>query len=136
MVHEFRAHNCPLQAPPPICILSIHSSTHSHLKMSDAEFPIVPPPLLSPEKWLASLKSSMSTLVTTSQSTAAALACVLALLDLAPMTTLLLAAPAVVQAATSSIPLPMDLASLPAFLKSYKVQVVADTKVETRPGTL
>ncbi|KAG5640850.1 hypothetical protein DXG03_006823 [Asterophora parasitica] len=106
--------------------------------MSNAEFPIMPLPMLLPEEWLMSLESSMLTLLSTSQTTAAALACVLALVNLTLLMALTPVTPAVVQtspsmvqAATAAIPLPMDLSNLPAFLKAYKAQAAADVKAET-----
>ncbi|KAG5647121.1 hypothetical protein DXG03_001076, partial [Asterophora parasitica] len=86
-----------------------------------------------PEEWLVSLESLMSTLLTTTQSTG-----ILALVDLVSLTastpaapTVVQVSPGMVQAATASIPFSTDLANLPTFLESYKVQVVADAKVET-----
>ncbi|KAG5639819.1 hypothetical protein DXG03_003331 [Asterophora parasitica] len=129
----------PYKQSAPICILPTHSSTHSHLEMSDAEFPITPLPMLSPKEWLASLESLMLTLLSTSQTTAVALACVLALVDLTLLTASNSAAPAVVQispsvaqAATAAIPLPMDLSNLPAFLEAYKAWAAANAKVEIK----
>ncbi|KAG5640797.1 hypothetical protein DXG03_007180, partial [Asterophora parasitica] len=49
--------------------------------MSDAEFPVTPPPMLSYKEWLASLESLMSTLLSTSQTTAIALVYALALVN-------------------------------------------------------
>ncbi|KAG5642803.1 hypothetical protein DXG03_002108 [Asterophora parasitica] len=105
--------------------------------MSNAEFPVMPLPMLLPKKQLASLESLMSTLLSTSQTTAIALACVLALIDLTLLTASNSAAPAVVQmspsmaqAATTAIPLPTDLSNLPAFLEAYKMQAATDAKVE------
>ncbi|KAG5639845.1 hypothetical protein DXG03_002943 [Asterophora parasitica] len=106
--------------------------------MSNTQFPIITPPMLSPEEWLMSLESLMLTLLSTSQTTAAALAHVLALVDL----TLLMAStpvasavvqtsPSMVQATTATIPLPPDLSNLPAFLEAYKVQAAANAKAET-----
>ncbi|KAG5640034.1 hypothetical protein DXG03_001609 [Asterophora parasitica] len=109
-------------------VLPTHSSTRSYLKMSNAKFPVTPLPMLLPEEQLASLESLMSTLLSTSQTTAVALMCVLALIDSTLPTALNSAAPAMaqtspsmVQAATTAIPLPMDLSNLPAFLEAYKV---------------
>ncbi|KAG5641995.1 hypothetical protein DXG03_003824 [Asterophora parasitica] len=96
--------------------------------MSDAECPIMLPPMFSPEEQLASLESLMSTLLSTSQSTAMALTCIL--IDLTLLTALIPATPAVVQATTATTPLPTDLANLPAFLESYKVQAATDVKAE------
>ncbi|KAG5640285.1 hypothetical protein DXG03_009525, partial [Asterophora parasitica] len=90
-------------------------------------------------EWLASLESSMSTLLSTSQTTSAALTCILAIVDL----TLLMASnpatppvvqtsPSMVQAATATIPLPIDLSNLSAFLKAYKVQATANAKAKTK----
>ncbi|KAG5639941.1 hypothetical protein DXG03_002283 [Asterophora parasitica] len=93
--------------------------------------------MLLPEEWLASLESLMSTLLLTSQTTAAAHACVLALIDLTPPMASNSATPAVVQtspsmaqATATAIPLPTDLSNLPAFLKAYKVQAAANAKAE------
>ncbi|KAG5640640.1 hypothetical protein DXG03_007699 [Asterophora parasitica] len=105
--------------------------------MSNAEFPIMPPPMLLSKEWLASLESSMSTLLSTSQTTTVALACILALIDSTLPMASNSAAPAVVQmspsmaqATTAVIPLPMDLSNLPAFLEAYKVQANANAKAE------
>ncbi|KAG5634449.1 hypothetical protein DXG03_005883 [Asterophora parasitica] len=80
----------------------------------------------------------MLTLLTTSQSTAAALAHVLDLVDLVPLTASISVTPGVaqtfpsmVQATTTMIPLPTDLSNLPAFLEAYKAQAAADAKAET-----
>ncbi|KAG5640307.1 hypothetical protein DXG03_009292, partial [Asterophora parasitica] len=85
-----------------------------------------------PEEQLASLESSMSTLLTTSQSTATALVHVLALVDLISLTESIPAASTMVQVTTAAIALSTDLANLPTFLESYKVQVIADAKVKTK----
>ncbi|KAG5640672.1 hypothetical protein DXG03_007591 [Asterophora parasitica] len=129
----------PCKQSPPICVLPTHLSTCSHLKMSNAEFPVMPLPMLSPEEWLASLESSMSTLLSTSQTTTIALMHILALVNLTLLMASNSAAPAVVQtspsmaqANTTAKPLPMDLSNLPAFLKAYKVQAAADAKAEIK----
>ncbi|KAG5640965.1 hypothetical protein DXG03_006519 [Asterophora parasitica] len=119
------------EQPPPIHVLPTHLLTHSHLEMSDAKFPIMPPPLPLPKEWLAFLESLMLTLLSTSQTTATALTCILALVNSTLPTALTPVAPTVVQAATAMISLPTDLANLPTFLKAYKVQATADTKAET-----
>ncbi|KAG5640006.1 hypothetical protein DXG03_001812 [Asterophora parasitica] len=105
--------------------------------MSNTKFPVMPPPMLSPEEWLMSLESSMSTLLSTSQTTAAAFACILALIDSTLLTasnsaapTVVQMSPSMVQAATAAIPLPMDLSNLSAFLEAYKVQAAVNAKVE------
>ncbi|KAG5640465.1 hypothetical protein DXG03_008554 [Asterophora parasitica] len=105
--------------------------------MFDAKFSVMPPPMLLPEEWLASLESLMLTLLSTSQTTTVTLACVLALIDLTLLTASNSAAstvaqtfPSMAQAATAAIPLPMDLSNLPTFLKAYKVQAAADAKAE------
>ncbi|KAG5640127.1 hypothetical protein DXG03_001011 [Asterophora parasitica] len=92
--------------------------------------------MLSPEEQLAFLESLMSTLLSTSQTTAVTLMHVLALVD----STLLMASnsatpavqtsPSMAQATTAVILLPMDLSNLPAFLEAYKVQATADAKAE------
>ncbi|KAG5640068.1 hypothetical protein DXG03_001346 [Asterophora parasitica] len=127
----------PCEQSPPIHVLPTHSSTHSHLEMSDAEFPVMSRPMLLPEEWLASLESSMLTLLSTSQTTAVALTCILALVNSILLMALNSATPAVaqtspsvVQAATTMIPLPTDLSNLPAFLEAYKVQATTDAKAE------
>ncbi|KAG5640205.1 hypothetical protein DXG03_000578 [Asterophora parasitica] len=84
--------------------------------------------MLSPEEWLMSLESSMSTLLSTSQTTAATLMHILALVNLTLLTASTPVAPIVVQAATATIPLPTDLSNLPTFLEAYKVQAAADVK--------
>ncbi|KAG5639163.1 hypothetical protein DXG03_003826, partial [Asterophora parasitica] len=106
--------------------------------MSDAKFPVTPLPMLSPEEQLAFLESSMSTLLSTSQTTATALMHILALVNLTLPTALTPATPAVVQtspsmtqAATTAISLPKDLSNLPTFLEAYKGQATADMKAET-----
>ncbi|KAG5640032.1 hypothetical protein DXG03_001611 [Asterophora parasitica] len=103
--------------------------------MSNAEFPVTPLPMLLPEEQLASLESSMSTLLSTSQTTVTALMHVLALVNSTLPTASNSAAPAVVQmspsvvqATAAAIPLPKDLSNLPAFLEAYKVQAAADAK--------
>ncbi|KAG5640849.1 hypothetical protein DXG03_006822 [Asterophora parasitica] len=105
--------------------------------MSNAKFPIMPPPMLSPEDWLASLESLMSTLLSTSQTTAAALAHVLALVNSTPLTAsnsataaVVQMSPSMAQATTAAIPLPTDLSNLPTFLEAYKVQAAANAKAE------
>ncbi|KAG5640361.1 hypothetical protein DXG03_009035 [Asterophora parasitica] len=105
--------------------------------MSDAKFPVMPLPMLSPKEWLVSLESSMSTLLSTSQTTTVALVHILALVDSTlPMasnsatTTVVQMSPSVPQAATAVIPLPTDLSNLPTFLEAYKVQAAADAKAE------
>ncbi|KAG5640088.1 hypothetical protein DXG03_001260 [Asterophora parasitica] len=81
----------------------------------------------------------MSTLLSTSQTTAAALMHILALVDSTLLTALTPVAPAVVQtspsmvqAAAAMIPLSTDLSNLSAFLKAYKAQATADAKAETK----
>ncbi|KAG5640262.1 hypothetical protein DXG03_009610, partial [Asterophora parasitica] len=83
--------------------------------------------MLSPEEWLASLESSMSTLLSTSQTTTIALAHVLALINSTlPMVSnsatpaVVQTSPSMAQAAATGIPLPTDLSNLPAFLEAYK----------------
>ncbi|KAG5640955.1 hypothetical protein DXG03_006536 [Asterophora parasitica] len=73
----------------------------------------------------------MLTLLSTSQTTAATLMCILALINLTLPTALTPVAPAVVQAASTIIPIPMDLANLPAFLEVYKAHAATDAKAET-----
>ncbi|KAG5639923.1 hypothetical protein DXG03_002360 [Asterophora parasitica] len=87
--------------------------------MSDPKFPIMPLPLLLLEEQLALLESSMLTLLSTGQTTAAALMHVLALVDLTLLMALISVTPAIVQATTITIPIPTDLANLPAFLEAY-----------------
>ncbi|KAG5640273.1 hypothetical protein DXG03_009560, partial [Asterophora parasitica] len=88
--------------------------------------------MLSPEEQLASLESSMSTLLSTSQTTAVTLMCVLALVDSILLMASNSAASIVAQAATAEIPLPTDLSNLPAFLEAYKAQAATDAKAEIK----
>ncbi|KAG5639386.1 hypothetical protein DXG03_003765 [Asterophora parasitica] len=81
----------------------------------------------------------MSTLLSTSQTTAATLAPILALVNstlliaLTPVTPAMVqTSPSIVQAATATIPLSTDLSNLPAFLKAYKVQATTNAKAETK----
>ncbi|KAG5641084.1 hypothetical protein DXG03_006051 [Asterophora parasitica] len=104
--------------------------------MSDPEFPDTSLPQGSPEERLTSLESSVSTLLQQSQTTAAALTHVLTLVTpaapavtlVAPVAPPITSTPTAPLAAAVVIPLPTNLAALPAFLMAFTAQTQAEAK--------